>query len=482
MTFGILDTVVIVLAIALGVAVVFRRIRLPVILGYLVVGAIVGPHGINWIPDQRDIKDLAEFGVVFLMFTVGLEFSWSRLREMKTSVFVLGGSQVMICVVATTLIGMLFGMTTLSALVIGGIVAMSSTALVIKQLGDQFELMQPHGRNAFAILLFQDLAVIPILILISSLTVTGHFSLTHVLVESVVKGFIAIMIIVAFGYLFLRPIFRLITTTRVVELFTLAVLLVTLAAAWLTHALGLSYALGAFLAGMMLGETEFRHQIEVEIRPFRDVLLGLFFITIGMLVNVTTWHTTWLWIVILLLGLIGAKFVLIVALNRLTRHDLPTSIRTGLVLAQGGEFGVAILTLALSNNVLPADYGQVVLAALIISFALAPILISNNGRIVKRFLPEMAQKIESDVQNQVVEKGRSLTQHIIICGFGRVGQNVAHLLDQQKLSYIGLDLNPDRVRSASEVGDQVTFGDAAHPEILKAAGFDACPCNCDRYR
>lgn len=471
MNFGILDTVVVVLTIALVVTVVFRYLKLPVILGYLVVGAIVGPHGFDWIPDQKDIKDLAEFGVVFLMFTVGLEFSFSKIRAMKGPVFLLGGLQVLLSLVITTGVGIWVGMAPLGALIVGGIVAMSSTAIVVKQLSDQVELQERHGRNSIAILLFQDLAVIPFLILIASFADASYKALPTLLSIALIKGIVAIIVILAVGYWLLRPVFRMIAKTRVVELFTLAVLLVTLAAAWLTHALGLSYALGAFLAGIMLGETEFRHQIEIEIRPFRDVLLGLFFITIGMLVNVSTWQQTWEWIALLIVALIFGKALLIAAITRLARNSNFVSIRTGLTLAQGGEFGVAILTLALAHNLLPADYGQVVLAALILSFAVAPIFINYSGEIAAKILHRVPQKVPEQVTNVVHELVDHLDHHIIICGYGRVGQNLAHFLQLKEIPYLGLDIDPVRVQAAALAGHNVTYGDAKHPELLMAAGL-----------
>ena len=474
MNLDILEIVLFVFFAALIVTVLFRQLKLSVILGYLLVGAVLGPHGMHIVPESPRIKELAEFGIVFLMFTVGLEFSLPKLYTLKFPVFVIGGSQVLISIIATTLIGRLFGMNILSALVVGSIVAMSSTAIVIKQLNDQLELHSPHGLNAVGILLFQDLAVVPLIILIANLSKVagdGH-PLVSILLWALIKGTFAILLIFILGKQLLRPLFRIISSTHAIELFTLTVLLVTLSAAWLTHALGLSFALGAFLAGIMLGETEFRHQIEVEIRPFRDILLGLFFISIGMLTDVSYWHYTWPWILLLVSALMFGKMILISAITYFSRNTASTAVRTGLILAQGSEFGFALLTLALTENILPADYGQVILASLLISLIFAPMLIRFNKQIASFLLPTIGKLDDAAVTNKIIQATIKLKHHIIICGYGRVGQHIARLLDKVNIPYIGLDLDAELVQQASLAGEHVIYGDPAHPGILKAAGLD----------
>jgi CPA2 family monovalent cation:H+ antiporter-2 len=471
MDFNILEIILSVFFTALIVTVIFRRLRLSIILGYLLVGALMGPHALGLVPDSPHIKALAEFGIVFLMFTVGLEFSLPKLFSLKFPVFVIGGLQVVLSILITTFVGYFIGMTLLSAIVVGSIVAMSSTAIVIKQLNDQLELHSTHGLNAVGILLFQDLAVIPLIILIAGLASKGQDKLAYILLWALAKGVLAIFLIFFVGRWLLKPLFHLISQTRTIELFTLTVLLVTLTAAWLTHALGLSFALGAFLAGIMLAETEFRHQIEVEIRPFRDILLGLFFVTIGMLADVSTWSQTWVWILLLLSALVIGKMLLITVISLLTKQNFSTSLRTGLVLAQGGEFGFAILTLALHDKIFPADYGQVVLAALLISIALSPVLIYFNKKIATILLPKSTRKHDKNIQKNIYNIAKKLNQHVIICGYGRVGQHIARLLDKVSIPYIGLDLDSELVKRASMAGDNVLYGDSAHPEILKAAGI-----------
>lgn len=472
MELSILELILCIFFTVLAVTVLFRRLRLSIILGYLVVGAMVGPHALGLAHNSQFAQDLAEFGIVFLMFTVGLEFSLPKLFALRKAVFIIGGLQVLLTITFTALVGLFLGMSKLSAVAVGSIVAMSSTAIVVKQLNDQSELLSRHGLNAIGILLFQDLAVIPIIILIAGLARGNQQSLGVILLSALVKGLIAILLIFLIGRWLLKPLFHLISKTRAIELFTLTVLLVTLFCAWLTNLFGLSYALGAFLAGLMLAETEFRHQIEVEIRPFRDILLALFFITIGMLANVQTWYTTWVWIGLLVLALVVGKMIVIMLISYFSKIELPVAGRTGIVLAQGGEFGFAILTLALSNGILPPDYGQVVLGALLISIAIAPILIRYNKEITTFFLPKITKISNIQAERKIIAKAKPLKQHAIICGYGRVGQHIARLLDKVQFPYISLDLDSELVKRAGLAGEKVIYGDPVHPGILKAAGID----------
>ncbi len=471
MELNILEIILCVLLFALMVTSIFRKLRLSIILGYLLAGALVGPNGLGFADSTESVKELAEFGIVFLMFTVGLEFSLPQLFSLRYSVFVIGGLQVLFTIFVTTAMGFVLGMTVLSALVVGSIVAMSSTAVVVKQLQDQAELHSLHGLNAVGILLFQDLAVIPIIILIAGLAHNHHHPLSTILFYALVKGVLAILLIFLIGRWLLRPLFRIISRTRTIELFTLTVLLVTLTSAWLTNLFGLSYALGAFLAGLMLAETEFRHQIEVEIRPFRDILLGLFFMSIGMLTNISTWYQTWPWILLLVIALVIGKMVLITVISLLSGNEWPVASRTGIVLAQGGEFGFAILTLALSHALLPPDYGQVILAALLISIAISPLLIRFNKQISTYFYGSGKSIQNEPCQKTLRLQTKELKEHIIICGYGRVGQHIARVLNKIKFPYVALDLDSELVRYASMAGENVMYGDPTHPGILNAVGL-----------
>jgi len=379
MALSILDSILILLAVSIAVTTFLHRFHLPSILGYLIIGVVVGPYVLNWIPFNANTQELAEFGVVFLLFTVGLEFSLPKLAAMKTTVFGFGGLQVIIAVLVTTGMGVMFGMTMPESIVVGSVVAMSSTAIVLKSLADQGELYEAHGTAAVGLLLFQDLAVIPFLILVPSLVGVNGGALSGELFTAFLKGSAAILFLIALGQWVLRPLFHRVVKTQSMELLTIAILLIVLGAARLTHYLGLSLAMGAFLAGMLLAETEYRNQIQVEIRPFRDVLLGLFFITIGMRLNIPILLAAWPWVLLLLTALICFKVILITLLGFVFMKEKRDAFRTGLVLAHGGEFGFAILSLAMSYALLPQDYGQVVLGALFLSMVMSPVVIRLNG-------------------------------------------------------------------------------------------------------
>jgi len=371
---GHMEAILGMLLIALIISIIFRLFKLPAILGYIVSGALLGPNAFGFIENTLIIKELSELGIVFLMFTIGLEFSIKKLFMLKNAVIILGGFQVLLTIIITTLIGLSFNMTQVSAFSVGCIAAMSSTAIVIKELYNNKEHSYKYALNSIGILLFQDIAVIPIMVLLPNLN-PDVISEINIYIP-LLKSFIAVGLILVIGRWLLQPLFHLIFKTKCLELFTLSVLLVVIGSAWITHSLGFSYTLGAFVSGIMLSETQYRHNIEMEIRPFKDVLLGLFFISIGMLVDISSWKETWVWIGLLLIAIIVGKFLLITTLSIINKQDVKTSLRTGLILAQGGEFGFALLAIATNNKLLPFDYSQVVLAALLISFSFAPIIIN----------------------------------------------------------------------------------------------------------
>ncbi|HHB11859.1 MAG TPA: potassium transporter KefB, partial [Chromatiales bacterium] len=351
-----------------------RRIHLPPILAYLLVGALAGPHGVGLAPPPQDLHLLAEVGVVFLLFSIGLEFSLTQFLAMRGTLLGLGGAQV---ILSTGLLGLVvhaLGMSWSLSWVIGGMLAMSSTAIVIKQLTEQLELHSRHGHLAVAILLFQDLAVVPLLVVIPILGAESGGELAQPLIVALLKGVLAMGLLLVVGRRVLRPAFHLVAAQGSIELFTLTALFVALAAAALTQVLGLSLALGAFLAGMVLAETEFRHQVDSEIRPFKDVLLGIFFIYVGLHLDLPAlWHDPWPTLV-LLLALVLGKAAVVLVLVRLHGYNTGVALRTGLVLAQGGEFGFAALALALSHGVISPEQAQPVLAAIVSSMFLAPVL------------------------------------------------------------------------------------------------------------
>jgi CPA2 family monovalent cation:H+ antiporter-2 len=465
--------ILILLGCAVSVVAVFRRIHLPPILGYLFVGMLVGPGGFAFIPSIQDLSFLAEFGVVFLMFTIGLEFSFARLLTMRRALLGLGGIQVLICTMVAMLGGWYFGLAPKTAFVAAGALALSSTAVVIKQLAEQHELHSVQGRLSISILLFQDLAAVLFLILIPALASKQETALWIPLGFALVKG-IGVCVVLSFlGQRLLRPLFHEVAKSHSNELFMMAALMVVLGAAWLTHHLQLSMALGAFLAGLMLGETEFRHQIEIDIRPFRDVLLGLFFITIGALLRIDTLPENGIWVIIILVSLVIFKTLLIMGLARFVGAvSLGKAFRTGLILAQGGEFGFVILTVAINNKLIDPIQSQIVVAAVVLSIVAAPVLIRYNKAIGQFFFKQDKLPPPEEIKDvQLSEHTAELKDHVIICGFGRVGQILARFLEQENIPSVALDLDPMRISSSALAGEHAFFGDARRLEVLAAAGL-----------
>ncbi|MEY4933133.1 MAG: hypothetical protein RLZZ403_1453, partial [Pseudomonadota bacterium] len=460
-----LTQLLVLLAFSLLVVAGFRRLDLPPILGYLAVGMLLGPHVLNLAANDETTRVLAEFGVVFLVFTLGLEFSLPRMMAMRWEVLGLGGAQVILTTSLIALAVGALGTPPLVAIVIGGALAMSSTAIVIRQLADQSELNRTHSRLAVGILLFQDLAFVPFLALESALSSAETFDGAAV-ATAVARAAVALLIVLAGGRWLLRPLFHEIGRARSTELFTLAVLFVALASAWATQSVGLSMALGAFLAGMLLAETEYRHQIEVVIRPFRDILLGLFFISIGTLLDLRLLFTQLWFVILLVLVLQVAKAGIVMVLANQIAKDWRKSLRTGLVIAQGGEFGFALLTLMINDRLASPELVQPLLAATVVSMALSPLLIRHSGRIAEWLIKRQSTEAADMAREVAKQWDVSRRDHVIVCGFGRVGQNVARVLEKQGFEYVALDMDPRRVRQAREAGDPVVYGDGAHTEIL----------------
>ncbi len=464
------DTLVMLAATVLAILMCLRM-KLSPILAYLVVGVVVGPFGLGLVSDVEHIRTFAEFGVVFLLFSIGLEFSVPLLMRMKATVLGLGSAQVCLTAALSTGIAILLGLNAESALVLGGVIAMSSTALVTKQLADQAELHTRHGRNSLGILLFQDMMVVPFLILVASLTgTTSQMSLLTV-ITALVEATLALLFIFVFGHWVLKPLFREVARFRSAELFSLTVLLVVLCSAWITYSIGLSFVLGSFLAGVMLSETEFRHQVESEIRPFRDLLLGLFFITIGMMLDTSVLPAIWLQVLALLLSLILLKCVMIALFCRLGGWNNAVSVRTGLILAHSGEFGFAILVMAMAGGMLEPDVGQAVLAAMLFSMVLAPVIIRHNEKIAAMLLPQPVQHNRQEIRYRTMDVPSALNHHVIVCGYGRVGQHSIGFLSQEGIPCIAIDLDPDQVQRGMAAKHQVFYGDAGSLSLLRECGL-----------
>ncbi|MDZ4200559.1 MAG: monovalent cation:proton antiporter-2 (CPA2) family protein [Gallionella sp.] len=464
-----LSLVLILLATAVLVVVLCRILHLPVMLGYLTVGILIGPHALAWIPDAVETQHLAEFGVVFLMFSIGLEFSLTRLMTMKRTVFGLGGAQVLLTILLTMTIASLFDLSWQTGLALGGVLAMSSTAIVSKMLVERAELNLPYGQQMMGILLFQDLAVVPLLIIIPALA-SSSGDLSATLAYAMLKAILVLLLLLVFGQHIMRQWFHVVARQKSSELFMLNVLFITLGLSYLTEIAGLSLALGAFVAGMLISETEYRYQVEEDIKPFRDVLLGLFFVTIGMKLDLGAVLSSFGWIVLLLIGLVLLKAIIVAVLARVIEGDWGVSLRSAIGLAQAGEFGFVLLTLADGANLLGGETLQIVLAAMLLSMLTAPFLIQHGEAIARRF--SSAEWTNRAMQmHQIAIKSMGSNAHVIICGYGRSGSALARFLEEEKLHFIALDLDSRRVREASAAKKSVVYGDAAKREVLMAAGL-----------
>ena len=464
-----LELILLLLAAAVVAIIVCRLVRLPPILGYLAVGIAVGPHAMGWVPDNANVRDLAEFGIVFLMFSIGLEFSLPQLNTMRRAVFGLGLAQVAITTVVAMLALHVLGYGWLAGFALGGALAMSSTAIVSKMLAERMELNSTHGSDVMGTLLFQDLAVVAFLIAVPTLS-EGGTDLWQSLAIAAGKAAVALGVILVFGQWPMRAWFHVIARARSSELFMLNVLLVTLGLAALTELAGLSFALGAFLAGMLIAETEYRYQVEEDIKPFRDVLLGLFFVTVGMYLDLRVVGANLGWVALLLVGPVLSKLILVAILARLFGAPLGAALRTGFYLAQAGEFAIVLLALASDIAVIDPTVAQLVLAAMVLSMLSAPLLIQVAAPLARRLTADDWLARAAQV-TQIAARTMARQEHVIICGFGRSGQNLARLLEKEEISCIALDADPERVREAAADGSSVVYGDAGRREALIAAGL-----------
>jgi len=454
--------------------VICRRLHLPAIIGYLSVGMLVGPGGVGWLPSIEDLNHLAEFGIVFLMFTLGLEFSIPRLMATKRILLGVGGLQVFVCTAVASGTAWLLGLNAIQSLIVGGALALSSTAVVVKQLTEQKKQHTPFGSMAINILIFQDLAAVGFLILIPAFSGSDSNPIHITFLLTIIKGIFAFVSMTLLSVWVLRPLFHEVARARSAELFMLAAILVALSASGVTYYLGLSMALGAFLAGLMLGETEFRHQIELDIRPFRDVLLGLFFVVIGANLDLSNFPQIAGKVFLLLLAIIFGKMILIAGITK-TFSSLSTTsaLRTGLILANGGEFTFVLLTEAIDNDLLSNSTRPVLFSTVVLSIMCAPLLIRYNEQIVDFFSKK--RKDDLDIKEfsgtQLTDIVAELDRHVIMCGYGRVGQILARFLDQEEIPWIALDMDPVRLSKSSIAGEHAFYGDATNPSTLLAAGL-----------
>ncbi len=457
--------IILLLAASVMVMIAFQRLHIPSSLGYLLVGLLLGPNTAGPTVHVSEFKLLAEFGVVFLLFSIGLNYSLPQLHAMRHQILGLGTAQVALTTAVVAALLWMAGVAPAVAFVIGAVFAQSSSTIIGRQLAEQGEDATKHGRLGLAISVFQDVTAVPFLILIPVLgSATGIKTLAGELGWAMAKAVLAFAVVFYAVRWALRPLFHMVAERRSAELFTLTVLLVVLAAAWTTNSLGLSLAFGAFLAGMMLGETEFRHQVESSIRPFRDVLLGLFFIGIGMLIDPASLPRIWHWALLGGLLLLSSKIVVVVLIVRRSGMDALASWRTALLLAVGGEFGFALLAIALDSGVIDAQAGQIVLNAVLFSLVGGVLLIRYNHAIASRLarsavaVPPTAEQFDA-----------APAPKVLIGGYGRVGHTIAVLLESSGVDFVAFDTDPKRVQQGRADGHAVLYGNIADPELLAAA-------------
>ena len=459
----------IILASSLVVIALFRRLKLPPVLGYLCVGLFIGPTALNWVNNSPDLPDLAELGVVFLLFSLGLEFSLPKMLKLRRVVFGLGSLQVICTAVVLGGLLLAFGMSASSAFLLGAGLALSSTAIVSKELTSLGEIFSPHGQNAIGVLLFQDVVAVLLLTLVPVFAGSSEQAWYWALPITLGKTIILFVGLLITSRFVLPRLFHEVAASRSAELFVLLALVIVLVTAWLTHLLGLSPALGAFLAGMLLGESHYRHQIEADIRPFRDILLGLFFVSIGMLIDLQLFLHHGFLIVGLTLALMLIKGVVVAILVKLRSSDGETAWRSGLALAQGGEFCFALMAQMQLNALIPSQYAPYLLAATFCSMLLTPLLLRAAPRIAASLHHTSNEEAELE---KITEQSAELQGHVVICGFGRVGQSIGRFLHRENHDFIALDYDPDQIQKANKTENTVHYGDARRGDLLRAVGLD----------
>lgn len=459
----------IILASSLVVIALFRRLQLPPVLGYLCVGLAVGPTALDWVNDSEDLPDLAELGVVFLLFSLGLEFSLSKMLSLRRVVFGLGSLQVLCCAVVLGALLLLMGISPVAALLLGAGLALSSTAIVSKELTSLGEIFSSHGQNAIGVLLFQDVVAVLLLTLVPVFAGSSEQAWYWALPLTLGKTVVLFLGLLLASRWLLPRLFHEVAASHSAELFVLLALVIVLLTAWLTHLLGLSPALGAFLAGMLLGESHYRHQIEADIRPFRDILLGLFFVSIGMLIDLQLFISHSLQILGLTLALMLIKGCIVAALVKLRGSDSETAWRSGLALAQGGEFCFALMAQMQLSNMLPGEISSLLLAATFCSMLLTPLLLRAAPAIALRLHRKPNQQVQLEA---ITALNAELRGHVVICGYGRVGQSIGRFLRREQQAFIALDDDPERVQEAATEDSSVHYGDCRRGALLSAVGLE----------
>ncbi len=448
----------------------FRYLRLPPMIAYFVVGLILGPYALGILPDSESSRHFVEFGIVFLMFTIGLEFSLPKLNSMRHILFGLGGAQVAITLATTMVFSTFLGLDLAAAFIIGSALTMSSTAIVSKILMERIDLNSRHGQLSIGILLFQDIAVILILILIPVFN-SQVIDLYSLLWISLFKIIVLLFILFRVGRPVMNFWFGIVAKQKSRELFVLNVLMITLIFAYVTKLTGLSYALGAFLAGMLISETRYRYQVESDIASFRDILLGLFFISIGMMLNLDVLIEYYPIIFLIFFVYTIFKATVITFLARLFKYELGVGIRAGVILGQAGEFSFVILALGQEQGLISGDILQIILSVCLLSMLFASLVIPFNGRIARYISKEYLKNSEKLV-NKIEASSEDFSDHVIICGYGRGGQYLGRFLKEENISFIAIDMDLNRVNDAANAGEKVMYGDASRRVVLRAAGIE----------
>lgn len=459
-----LPQILLLLAVAIAIVVVFQRLHIPTSLGYLLVGVFLGPHTMGPVVSMPELHALAEFGVVFLLFTIGLNYSIPELNALRHQILSLGTGQVAFTTLVAGLVVWLAGVPIAAAFVFGAVFAQSSTTIMSSLLSEQGEEKSQHGRLGLAMSVFQDVTAVPFLVIIPVLGVSvTATALATTVVWALAKAVFAFVLVFFAGRWLLGPLFHLVSRRRSLEMFTLAILLVALFSAWTTHSLGLSLAFGGFLAGMMLGETEFRHQVESSVRPFRDVLLGLFFIGIGMRFDPSAVAPIWMWAMLGALLILSSKILIVALMVYRSTQDKRMAWRTGMVMGVGGEFGLALVAIAVDSQVLDIALGQAAISAVLLSMIAGALLIRFNGPIVNRLVkqtPAEAQPLDSEKH--------APEQRVVIGGYGRVGRVIAILLHSRGIPFVVVDPDAKRVAKGRADKHEVFVGDITDSGLLTA--------------
>lgn len=459
--------IVLILGFSLLGVLILRRMRMATIVAYMVVGAAIGPYALGLIPDPDQFRFIAEFGVVFLLFALGLEFNFKKMLTMRFAVFGVGGFQVLMCSALFFVAVRFWGADVGAAFMIAGSLALSSTAIVTRELSNNRQLHNLHGQLSIGVLLFQDLVAVVFLVLVPVLGNQSEQGMSAALLGAGINALIVISVLLIVGRWVLPHIYREVAKANSDEIFVLTTLVIVLLAAWFTHTLHLSMPLGAFIIGMMLGEGNCKVQIESDIRPFRDIFLGLFFVTIGMNLNLDLLIEYWPRILAFTLALLLIKTLAVSVVVRALGFSNRDALSVGINLAQAGEFGLALMTLALANGIVPADQVSFIILIAIFSMMLSPALIRRASALSNRLFASAG----SDGRHFPVSI--QLDSHVIIGGFGRLGSLLAGFLEQNSIDYVAIDSNIDVVDSARKAGHNIVFGDSNNLEILRHCHLDS---------